>query len=73
MNRGDDVIVTFDGIDHPAEIERIENGWCYCRIAIDPAADYGSLTPRLAPESTVCVRTKWVRPCDTPTTTQNAL
>lgn len=73
MNPGDDATVTFDGIDHPAVIERIENGWAYCRLLIDPAADYGSITARLAPETTVCVRTKWVTPRDTPNTTQKHL
>lgn len=63
MNPGDDVTVTFDGINHPGSIERIENGWYHCRIAIDPEADYGKQTPRLAPQSTVCVRADNVQPC----------
>lgn len=61
---GDDVTVTFDGIDHPGTIERIENGWVHCRIVTDPDADYGALTPALAPHSTVCVRDKHVRSPD---------
>ena len=64
---GDDVIVTFDGIEHAGEVEKVEHGWIHCRIAIDIAGDYGSITPRLAPQSTVCVRRDYVRPvqcCD---------
>lgn len=59
---GQDVTVTFDGIDHKGEIERIENGWYYCRIVVDPLGDYGSITPRLAPQSTVCVRPNSIKP-----------
>lgn len=58
---GDDVIVTFDGIDHAGEVERAEHGWVHCRIVIDTTGDYGSITPRLAPQSTVCVREGDVR------------
>lgn len=60
---GQDITVTFDGIDHNAEIEKVENGWYHCRITIDPAGDYGSITPRLAPQSTVCVRANNIKPC----------
>jgi hypothetical protein len=58
---GEDVTVTFDGIDHPGTVERIENGWIQCRIIIDPDADYGSGTERLDPEQTVCVRSDKVK------------
>jgi len=58
---GDDVLVTFDGIDHAGEVEKVEHGWVYCRIVIDTAGDYGQITPRLAPQSTVCVRGTDVR------------
>ena len=71
FKKGDDVTVTFDGIEHPGEIKRVENGWAYCRIAIDPSGDYGGISARLAPQSLVCVRLDDVRPqpkpgCDTP-------
>lgn len=58
---GQDIIVTFDGIEHQGHIERIDHGWIHCRIAIQEIADYGSITPRLAPHSTVCVRAAQVR------------
>lgn len=73
MTPGQDIIVTFDGIDHPAELEKIEDGWYHCRILIDPNQDYGSITPRLAPHSIVCVRSQYVRNHDTPNTQKNAL
>jgi hypothetical protein len=59
---GDDVIVKFDGIDHAGEVEKVEHGWIHCRITIETAGDYGSITPRLSPQSTVCVRRDDVRP-----------
>lgn len=65
---GDDVIVNFDGIEHAGEVERVEpHGFIRCRIAIESGGDYGNITPRLAPQSTVCVRNGDVRPKrDTP-------
>jgi len=59
---GQDVQVNFDDLKHQGHIEKIENGWIYCRIAIKWAEDYGSITPRLAPYSTVCVRESDVEP-----------
>ena len=61
---GDDVIVKFDGYHHAGEVEKVEHGWVYCRIAIDVVGDYGSITPRLAPHSTVCVREHFVQHAD---------
>jgi len=52
---GQDVSVTFDGVKHQGHIEKIESGWIHCRISIGDD-DYGSITPRLSPQSTVCVR-----------------
>lgn len=62
---GQDITVTFDGIDHQGELEKIENGWYHCRITVDPCGDYGSITARLAPQSTVCVRAESIKPCAT--------
>jgi hypothetical protein len=59
---GDDVVVTFDGVEHAGEVERVENGFIRCRISIETVSDYGNITPRLAPQSTVCVRRDHVRP-----------
>lgn len=70
---GQDITVTFDGIDHPAEIEKIEHGWYHCRITIDPTGDYGSITPRLAPQSTVCVRANHIKKCVETNPTQKPL
>jgi hypothetical protein len=58
---GQDVIVTFDGVEHQGHIEKIETGWIHCRIAIKAAEDYGSISARLSPHSTVCVRESDVR------------
>lgn len=70
---GQDITVLFDGIEHRGELEKIENGWYHCRIIIDPAGDYGSITARLAPQSTVCVRADCVRPCASTVTEKNSL
>lgn len=59
---GDDVVVEFDGIKHRGEVLTHSGPWVRCTIAIDPTADYGKITPSLAPRSTVCVRDKWVTP-----------
>ena len=59
--------VTFDGIDHPGIIEKAEaSGYYRCQIAIDPTADYGHITPRMAPHTTVAVKANNIKPCDTP-------
>ena len=60
LSVGQDVIVTFDGVEHQGHIEKIVTGWIQCRIAIGDD-DYGSITPRLSPQSTVCVRESDVR------------
>ena len=57
----DTVTVTFDGHDHPGTIEHIARGWVHARITIDPELDYGAITPRLAPQTTVCVRDTHIR------------
>lgn len=63
LNVGQDVIVDFDGLEHPGYIEQLMGkGWVRCRIRIDPTADYGAITPRLGIESVVCVRESDVRP-----------
>lgn len=63
MNPGDDVTVTFDGLEHFGIVEQIMGkGWVRCKIRIDPDADYGSITPRLGIESVVCVRDSDIKP-----------
>lgn len=64
LHPGDTVTVTFDGHDHPGTIEHTHHGWAYCRITIDPELDYGKITARLAPQSTVCVRHNNIRKTD---------
>jgi len=64
VNPGDDIIVDFDGAEHPGEVVTHRNGWVRARILIDPVFDYGSITPRLAPISEVCVRESHVRKAD---------
>lgn len=62
---GDDVIVEFDGMDHAGEVLWQSRGWVTCTVHIDSSADYGRITPQLAPRSTVCVQEKKVRHADT--------
>lgn len=61
MKPGDDVIIDFEGEEHPGEVVSHRNGWVRARIVIDPYLDYGSITPRLSPISEVCVRETHVR------------
>jgi hypothetical protein len=58
---GEDVIVNFGDIDHPGEVIEHRGGYVMVRIIADPAADYGSITDRLDPEPTLCVRETRVR------------
>lgn len=57
----EDVVVAFGGRDHHGECIRHSNGWVVARIRIDPLWDYGSVSARLDPVSTVCVRETDVR------------
>lgn len=61
---GDDVLVTFDGEDCRGEVVEIHHGWILARVLIDPAADFGEATARLAPVSLVMVRESEVRPLE---------
>ena len=63
MTEGDSVVVDFEGMDHLGRLDKLERGWAVCTVAIDPLADYGSGTERLAPHQTVCVPISRVRPC----------
>lgn len=58
---GDDVFVKFDGIESRGEVINHNRGWVTAIIEPDPEADYGSITARLAPRTTVCVPDKRVR------------
>jgi hypothetical protein len=62
LNPGDDVVVSFDGLEHAGVVEqKMGKGWLRCKIRIDGLADYGNITPRLGIESVVCVRETDVR------------
>lgn len=61
FQQGDDVLVTFDGQESPGEIIRADKGWVLCTIAVDPDDDYGSITARMSPQSTVCVKETDIR------------
>lgn len=52
---GDDVLVDFDGVQARGEVIRQTGGWVMATIEVDPLSDFGSITARLAPHSTVCV------------------
>ncbi len=66
FQRGDDVIVDFGGIDHQGEVVQHSAGYVMVRMIADPAADYGSISDRLDPEPTVCVKEKHVRHTENP-------
>lgn len=61
---GDDVLVDFDGRETRGEILSVsaKTGYVLCNVIIDPAWDYGSITARLAPVSTVAVRPNQLKP-----------
>lgn len=61
FQKGDDVIVEFDGVEHVGEVIGEERGWVRATILIDPELDYGSGTERLAAHQTVMIRTANVR------------
>lgn len=52
---GQDVVVDFEGRDHPGEVIRQSNGYVMCTILTDPLWDYGSRSAVLGPTATVCV------------------
>ncbi|AEJ94153.1 hypothetical protein THIBAULT_55 [Mycobacterium phage Thibault] len=59
---GDDVIVEFEGLEHRGHVEKVERGWVFCTIKVDPEADYGAITSRMSPYQTVAVKSAKVRP-----------
>lgn len=61
FNAGEDVIVSFGGLDHPGEVIEQRGGYVMVRIQTDPVWDYGDISPRLDPEPTVCVKESRVR------------
>ncbi len=61
---GQDVWVTFCGIRSRGEVLALSKhaGYIMCRYLVDPAADYGGVTARLDPVSTVCVHESDIEP-----------
>lgn len=58
---GTDVIVTFDGQESPGVVLNHLRGYVMAQMEPDPEWDYGYLSSRLAPRSTVCVQERYVR------------
>lgn len=58
---GDDVVVNFVDWEAPGVVLSHVRGWVMCDVIVDPHIDYGSITSRLAPHSTVCVKESDVR------------
>lgn len=58
---GQDVLVTFDGVEYPGEVLDHTRGRVQARISIDPVTDHGDLTPMLGVQSIVNVRENDVR------------
>ena len=61
FSAGEDVIVSFDGVESRGEVIDCRSGYVLAKIDIDPEGDYGSLSARLSPRSTVCVKEVNVR------------
>jgi hypothetical protein len=64
FKQGQDVLVDFDGEECRGEVVEQHRGWVLTRILIDPAADFGEATARLAPVSLAMVRENEVRPLE---------
>ena len=60
---GDDVWVDFEGREWPGEVIRTDKGWVLANILVadDPSWDFGSLSARMSPLSTVAVPAGRVR------------
>jgi hypothetical protein len=58
---GQDVIVTFDGVECPGEVIEVKHGWILAKVLIDPNSDHGGISPTLSPVSQVMVREGDVR------------
>ena len=61
FKHGDDVMISFDGLEHPGRVLTHAHGWVMAEIRVDDQADYGALSARLVPCSTVCVPESRVR------------
>ena len=61
---GQDILVDFDGsgTQWRGEVITQARGWVMAVIEIDLTADWGSISARLAPYSTVCVPESRVKP-----------
>lgn len=58
---GDDVLVIFEEREARGVVLTYQRGYVMATIEIDPEWDYGSVSARLTPHSTVCVRERDVR------------
>ena len=61
---GDAVIVEFQGVECEGIVIRQSSlsGFVMARISIDGEVDFGPITPRMDPQSVVCVPEGKVRP-----------
>ena len=64
FDKGDPVMIDFDGIESPGRVISEMHGWVMAHIGIDVLADYGAISSRLSPVSTVCVPATRVRHAD---------
>jgi hypothetical protein len=65
FERGDDVLVDFDGGEFPGEVLKSEaSGYVLCRIHTDPEWDFGMSSAWVMPEQVVAVRTGNIKPAD---------
>ena len=58
---GQDVMVDVFGIEHQGHVVSQSHGWVVCVIEVDTQADYGRITARMDPRTTVCVPESRVR------------
>lgn len=62
-NRGDQVLVEFMGELCEGEVLRHSSGYVMAQVTLpDVEVDFGSISPRIDPQPTVCVQESRVRP-----------
>ena len=61
FSKGDDVTVTYMGVEHQGVWLSQSRADVLCRIVIDPEMDYGGVSSSLGLHSIVCVGEKDVR------------
>ena len=61
VHKGGEVLIEFCGVEVPGRVISEMHGWVNAQVGIGPDGDYGAISARLAPVSTVCVPATRVR------------